>query len=221
MFFFAGQSLGVEFRACAFSGPGNPMVHLVSGRYSFNQCDFETSTINRATRRVRRGVDTADTNGVDIFIDAPPALVAMVSPPGDPIRSDVGYTIACFTARDVVSKSPQFLTTFSTEPTTGSSQAATVLQNVRHVPANGNGRPSVLWDGAGGTPLCQLVVMGCDLPTWLGGNPVRVTNRLRAPIFDMGNKVRNGARNAVVFGFDPSMSPSPSLVHRMPRVAIR
>ncbi|MFO0650724.1 MAG: hypothetical protein U0326_31160 [Polyangiales bacterium] len=210
VFFLSGQTLCVEFRGCDFAGPGNPMVHLMSGRASFNQCHFKTSSIPNATVRSAVGDDPTRSiaDGVDIFLDAPP----QVRGPGDTAPS-WGYGVGCVTARDVISESPQFLTTYgasSSQPVNAASQAAVVLQDVQHLVPAGGDRPSVYW---GAKHNCPLVLMGCDLPVWRGGNPVRVTHTIGVPIYDLGNRVRGGRE---LFTFNPGITVAPHLLCVMP-----
>lgn len=207
--FYAAQSLGVEFRGCAFKGPGNPMVHVLAGRISFNECHFATTLVSNAFRRARIDPEKTTTNGVDIFLDNPPFQQVRVS-----TQKLTGPAVPCIYARDVTSESPQFLTTFTQPPHYGSTDAGTVLQNVRHFAHADRDQPSVYWLGPG-RAISILDVMGCEFPRWRGGNPVHIASAVTGAVCDLGNTVRGGAE---LFNFDPGMTMT--VVRSMP-VALR
>ena len=194
VFFYAGQSLGVEFRGCAFKGPGNPMVHVLAGRISFNECHFATTALDDAFQRARIDPEKTTTNGVDIFLDNPPYQQVFA---GAPVS--VGPMSPCIYARDVTSESPQFLTTFTQPPHYQSTDAGTVLQNVRHFAPSDRDQPSVYWLGPG-RAVSILDVMGCEFPRWRGGNPVHIASGVSGAVCDLGNTVRDSAE---LFNFDP------------------
>jgi len=193
----------VEYRACTFQGPANPMVHAVGGRFSLEGCHFRSEPIAGAVRRARlddsltvrettatgRFPDerqVASTSGLDIFIDNPPLDCTEDGVPCVPDRNGFTVSPACFTARDVLSESPQFLATFNDTQRASGTQAATVLQGVRHVPPEGAARPSVHWKGPA-EARCALSMMGCEFNTVL----VLAAAPL-APVIDLGNRVTAG-----------------------------
>ncbi len=197
VFFYAGQSLGVEFRTCVFVGPGNPMVHLLAGRVSFNECHFATTALDDAFQRARIDSEKTTTNGVDIFLDNPPLQQVQRG-----VRGFPGPATPCIYARDVTSESPQFLTTFTQDPHYATTDAATVLQHVRHYAPTERKQPSVYWNGPG-VATGMLEMTGCEFPTWRDGNPVRLGGNLAGTVFDLGNTVHGGA---ALFNLDPVTS---------------
>ncbi len=161
----ANQSLGVEVRNCRFAGPANPMVHLIGGRMSLVSCQFSTRRVPDATPMMRSSPPPlADTNGADIFFDAPRRERFVVDASTRPV--DVRVQLGAMTARDVTSDSAVFLTSYVSASYVGEvgipSQAAVVLRGVRHAPSGKASAPSVYWDGMA-SANCPLVLHDCAL----------------------------------------------------------
>ncbi len=206
VYVYAGATLGIQFRGCTFRGPGNPMIHMINGRLSFDQCYFKTEMIQNAFVRSfpdvpKGGVGrrrSENTNGLDLFFDLGPQVAVDSGPPA------LVYGPACVTARDVLSESAQFASSFAHDAGAAArtSQSATVFRGVVHRPPAGTDLPSVFWDGVGET-MCPLLLVGCDLPARSDfRGPVYVTQHAIGPVFDLGNTVRNGIE---LFEFDPAI----------------
>lgn len=97
--FRAAESFGVEFLNCAFRGAAAPAFMAHGGRFCLAGCSFDTSSPIVPTGMA------SPLKGVDVFLSNPP-----FDSPGIPFAPEPGT----FLARNVVSRSPQFLYTFVT-----------------------------------------------------------------------------------------------------------
>jgi len=152
----AGQAMAAVFESCSFTGPAAPMFHAVTLRMAIVGCAFDT-----------RAIGSRHFDGADLWIDASvPEVSSAGSIPSDP---------ATLTIKDVVSRSPRFITSFLTPEANGANHTAITLIGVDHRPtlrATEPLPPAILWAGPARN-RARLVLMGCrfdrlDRPLVLG-----------------------------------------------------
>jgi len=162
--------LGTEFHGCAFEGTASPMILGLGGRISFQSCSFRTDNLAEAAEVSRDIVgDQAllrSWNGTDIHLGAP--FVEMLPPPqpvvatSQPTLQPVVATM--LTARNVESRSRQFLTTYpseaASEPYNAFAFASVTLIQVRHQSDFDDERPAIYWAGPRNYG-CPLVLQSC------------------------------------------------------------
>lgn len=168
-----GDNEGLELRGCLVSGPGSPLVRLVSGRMSINECVFNA---HRPEYRVLTAAQTNERfefrHGVDVSIEPPEAHPNI---PTDRLLRRV--VPAALTAREVETQSPQFLAT-PISPLPGAStitdmtrRSAVILLNVGHAFSTQSMEwsrapmefdpPAVYWEAPGAIG-CPLIMIGCQ-----------------------------------------------------------
>ena len=179
------QGLASEFHGCVFEGRGSPMVLAVGGRLSFQNCSFRTDMLPGAAPVSQSVVpDQASYrwwNGTDIHIAGPFPEWLSSDLSGDP-----QFVFAStFTARNVESRSRQFLTTYPAHPDFMPHRrpvfASVTLIQVRHAsdfPADdpSNHRPAIYWAGPR-WDNCPLVLQSClfsPLPSFGGSTPQNI-----------------------------------------------
>ncbi len=196
--FRSSEGFGVEFHGCAFLGPANPMILGLGGRLSLQNCTFRTNTVpsdNEPSMMLHGGepllpdASLRRWNGTDFLM-----ALGLPDLSGTSSSQPVGAT--SFTARNVESRSRQFLATFAPSPslvTRGRIVASVTLIHLRHrsdFPDDGI-RPAIYW---GGPRLnnAALVLQGCVFGERRPGSDIAggvyVTggkSRL-APVLDLG-----------------------------------
>lgn len=141
----AGQAMAAVFEHCSFTGAAAPMFHAVTLRMSIVGCFFDT-----------RAVGPGDLDGADLWIDTPAFEGPM---PGGALPSDP----TSLTIKDIVSRSPRFITSFRTPVTNVANHTAIYLIGVDHRPTLRDDEPlppAILWAGparSGG----RLMLQGC------------------------------------------------------------
>lgn len=142
-----GQSLSVEFSRCVFQGVAAPMFHAWSLRFTLRECAFETRHAGNARTL---------TAGADIFFDNP-------RNEGQNVQRSFPIKPAAAMIKNVTSRSPRFITTFTDTRRGSPIHAAVQLINVVHAPTLGPDellRPAILWAGTARV-FGRLVLIGC------------------------------------------------------------
>lgn len=211
--FRARESLPVELHGCVFVGPASPMILGLGGRLSLQNCAFRTDKVPRTDNGPAVTTDTStwdsplrQWNGTDILCAL--ALAERTTPGAEP--QPVGAT--SITARNIESRSRQFLSTFK-EPlaANGAIYSSITLIHVRHLSdfsteAEDRERPAIYW---GGPRLdnnnTALVLMGCVFgdarsPRTYSGGVYVANGDLAAPVVDLGARRLGGTEV-----FDPAV----------------
>lgn len=142
-----GQSLSVEFSRCVFRGVAAPMFHAWSLRFTLRECTFDTR---------HDGEVGGLKEGTDIFFDNPRNESADVT------RS-FSIKPAAAMIKNVISRSPRFITTFIDARRGSPVHSAIQLINVVHAPALGATErmlPAIYWAGTARV-FGRLVLIGC------------------------------------------------------------
>lgn len=142
-----GQSLSVEFSRCVFRGAAAPMFHAWSLRFTLRECTFDTRHDGEV-----RGLK----EGTDIFFDNPRNESADVT------RSFFIKPAAAM-IKNVTSRSPRFITTFTDARRGSPVHSAIQLINVVHAPTLGATErmlPAIYWAGTARV-FGRLVLTGC------------------------------------------------------------
>lgn len=203
--FRAMETLPVEFHGCVFVGPASPMILGLGGRLSLQNCAFRTEMVPRTDNGPAVSIDpsTWDSplrqwNGTDILCAL--ALAERAMPGAQP--QPRGAT--SITARNIESRSRQFLSTFK-EPlaANGKIYSSITLIHVRHLSdfsteLEDRERPAIYW---GGPRLdnnnTALVMLGCVFGDPRSTRPyaagVYVANGdPAAPVVDLGARRLGG-----------------------------
>jgi hypothetical protein len=186
--------LGTEFHGCVFRGRASPMVLALGGRLSFQDCLFDTDTVTGAAEpddaaRLNH-IPLRGWNGTDLYLAAGfgeflwrrgvrPVPTERINAKGRtelvwPTIQPIQQTM--LTARNVVSRSRQFLSThpdiFEVRASNFLSYASVTLLHVRHRSRFDDVRPAIYW-GAPRLNNCALVIEGCVFDTPAPADSVR------------------------------------------------
>jgi hypothetical protein len=154
--FRAQQTVLLEYHNCAFRGAAAPMFAIHSGRVSFLGSSFHTQTLDPIT------LNTSG-EGVDFMILRTPAeyIDSRSDNPSDSILSRL--SAGSLLANDVVSRSPQFIWSFTTTILGQDISGNVVLNNVTHDPILADSDPlppAIVW-GTPGWVGIRLMMSGC------------------------------------------------------------
>jgi hypothetical protein len=186
--FMAQQTVVSEYHNCVFRGPAAPMIAQQSGRITLQGCSFHTRMFGLPWPRIERrlsptnveapvvGVDPLH-EGVDIALTRPPSQVRGRGTNESPEPLSSGTLMAT----NVVSRSRQFIRTFTDLFVAQDVAGCVVLMGVVHDPIYAPGealRPAIIW-GSVGWIGARLLLMGCTFrrPSHAGGGvlePVEV-----------------------------------------------
>lgn len=222
--FRAKESLPIEFHGCIFVGPANPMILGLGGRMSLQNCAFRTDRVESPNGPgMTPEANLRQWNGTDILCAL--ALMEMrlstlMASSGSSYQP-IGAT--SLTARNVESRSRQFLATFEAPLFAAASIYCSVtLIHLRHrsdfsLTDEDRERPAIYWGGPRVNNNTALVMMSCVFGDRVGksiaSGGVYVSSRENsplAPVLDLGaRRVRGG--EVIVSPISSSM-PVPNIL---------